>query len=205
MKPDLEMEILMYLNYLAKPFLAVKTLFLTPKGLTIALPTIAGVAALSNETKAWYFLLLVYGIDFITGVMASYHVNFKKEKEKKSYQKILESNLLIRILFKVEFFIGNISSQKLRKSFIKAVGYALFILLFYAVQHLFKIKTWTFESISNLEWNLTLAAQASCIGAEIWSILFENFKALGLDLVKIVTNMSKTYREVKKEIKEDSE
>lgn len=205
MKPELEMEILMYLNYLGKPFLAVKTLFLTPKGLIIAIPTIAGVAAFSNETKAWYFLLFVYGLDFLTGVAASYHENFKKEKKKGSYQKILSSGLLVKTLFKIEFFINNISSQKLRKSFIKVIGYTLFILLFFAIEHIFKIKSWTFESFSNLEWNLTLAAQASCIGTEIWSILFENFKRLGFDLVKIITNMSNTYKNVKKEIKEDSE
>ena len=199
------MELSMYVAYLFKPFLALKTLFLTPKGLTIAIPTIAGVAALSNETKAWYLLLLVYGIDFITGVMASYHQNFKEEKKKKSYEKILNNNRLVRFLFKFEFFINNISSQKLRKSFIKAIGYILFILLFFAVQYTFKIKSWTFESISHIEWNLTLAAQASCIGAEIWSILFENLKGLGLDLVKIFTNMSKTYKIVKAEIKDDSE
>ena len=149
--------------------------------------------------------MLVYTIDFITGILASYHENFKKEKEKPSYQRIEESNPFVKILFKIEFFISNISSQKLRKSLIKAVGYTLFILLFFTVQHIFKIKTWTFDSFSHLEWNLTLAAQAGCIAAEIWSILFENLKRMGFDLVKMVTGMSKTYKDVRKQMKEDTD
>lgn len=201
MKSEFEMEITTYLLYLVKPFLALKNLFFTPKGLAVALPTFAGVAALSTETKAWYFLLAVYTIDFVTGIIASYYENLLKEKEKPYYIKIKDSNILVRFLFKLEFFVANISSQKLRKSLIKAIGYVLFILLFFTVQHIFKIKSWTFTSVSHLEWNLTLAAQAGCIGAEIWSILFENLKRMGFDIVKILTGMSKTYKEVRKEIK----
>lgn len=205
MKPQLEMEITTYLTYLAKPFIGAKVLFTTPKGLTIVLPTIAGLATLSNENKAWYFLFVVFAVDFATGIFASYYENLLEEKKKPSYQKIADSSIGIKFLFKLQFFISNISSEKLRKSVIKAIGYALFILLAYAIQHLFGIKTWKFDSFSHVEWSLTLLAQAICIGFEIWSILFENFKRMGLDLIDMFLNIFSRYKEVKKEIKEDSE
>lgn len=203
MKSEIEMEISTYHTYLLKPFLAFKYLLFTQKGLSISLPTIAGVAALSDTTKAWYFLLIVYSIDFVTGIWGSYIIQMNVEKTKDRYKKIKESTRLVKILYSIEFFVNNISSQKLRKSIIKAVGYTLFILLFWAVQEVFKIKTWTFDSFSYMEWNLTLMAQAGCIASEIWSILFENLKKMGLDIVAKVTGMSKTYKELKKEIKQE--
>lgn len=203
MKTDIQMEIATYLTYLAKPFLALKYLLFTQKGLSITLPTMAGVAALSDVTKAWYLLLLVYSIDFVTGILGSYTIQMNIEKTKDRYIKIKESTRLVKILYSIEFFVNNISSQKLRKSIIKAVGYTLFILLFWAVQEIFKIKTWTFDSFSHMEWNLTLMAQAGCIASEIWSILFENLKKMGFDLISKITGISKTYKEIKKEIKQE--
>ena len=109
------------------------------------------------------------------------------------------------MMFKIEFFIANIQSEKLRKSIIKAVGYVLFILLFHSINHVFQIKSWSFESISDLKWNLTLGALAGCIASEIWSILFENLKKMGFDLIGILGNLSGTYKEVKKKMKDDEE
>lgn len=205
MKSQLDMEITTYLTYLAKPFIGAKFLLTTPVGLTIFSPTIIGLAALSNETKAWYFLFVVFIADFLTGITASYYENLQLEKAKPSYQKIADSSIGIRFLFKLQFFIRNISSEKLRKSVVKAIGYALFIILSYIIQHLFKIKTWSFDSFSHLEWSLTLLAQAICIAFEIWSILFENFKRMGLDFIEMFLNVFTKYKEIKKEIKEDSE
>lgn len=205
MKTDVQMEIMTYLTYIAKPFLAIKTLLFTSKGLAITIPTSVTIAALSSESKAWYLFLLVYTVDFITGIMASYHLSFKEEKKKPSYTIILESRWSIRMMFKIEFFIANIQSEKLRKSIIKAVGYVLFILLFHSINHVFQIKSWSFESISDLKWNLTLAALAGCIASEIWSILFENLKKMGFDLIGILGNLSGTYKEVKKKMKDDEE
>lgn len=203
MKTDVQMEIATYLTYLAKPFIAIKSLLFTTKGLAITLPTSLGLAAMSSENKAWYFLLAVYSVDFITGIFASYYVNFREEKKKPSYQIVAESTLLVRLLYRGEFFINNVQSEKLRKSVIKAIGYTLFVLLFYSVQHLFQIKTWKFDSFSHLEWNLTLAALAGCIAAEIWSILFENLKKMGFDVIGLLGNLSGTYKEVKKKIKQE--
>lgn len=203
MKSEIEMEIATYYTYLLKPFFALKYLLFTQKGLSITLPTMAGVAALSDVTKAWYLLLAVYSIDFVTGILGSYTIQMNIEKTKDRYIKIKESTRLVRILYSIEFFVNNISSQKLRKSIIKAVGYTLFILLFWAVQEIFKIKTWTFDSFSHMEWNLTLMAQAGCIASEIWSILFENLKKMGFDLISKITGISKTYKEIKKEIKQE--
>ena len=205
MKTDVQMEIMTYLTYLAKPFLVIKTLLFTSKGLAITIPTSVTIAALSSESKAWYLFLLVYTVDFITGIMASYYLNFKEEKKKHSYAIILESRWSIRMMFKIEFFIANIQSEKLRKSIIKAVGYTLFILLFHSINHVFQIKSWSFESVSDLKWNLTLVALAGCIASEIWSILFENLKKMGFDLIGILGNLSGTYKEVKKKMKDDEE
>lgn len=208
MKSQFEMELSLYLTYILKPFIAIKYLFATPKGLSIAIPTMASVAIISNETRAWYFLFVVFGIDFITGIAASYYLNFKENGKTEEYFNILKlkgfKKELYLFFYKLRYFIDNVSSEKLRKSIVKAVGYTFFILGSYFIQNIFGIKTWEFETISHLTWSLTLFAQAICIGIEIWSILFENFKKLGFDIVKVFRQVIGTYKEIKKEIKEDS-
>ena len=81
------------------------------------------------------------------------------------------------------------------------VGYALFILCSYGIQHIFKIKPFTF-SFSELTWDLPLLAVGGAIVIELWSILLENFKRMGFDIIKILLNMFSRAKEVKNEITE---
>jgi hypothetical protein len=196
MKSYFEMETINYLHYLAKPFLALQNLFCTPKGLIILFPSFVAVSNLSTLNTAWIVLFIVYIIDFITGIIASFVERIKKEKEAQKVDKFT-------FIEKVIYFFDNISSDKIKHSLIKAVGYTIFIFCSYAIEHAFQIKPFSF-SFSNLDWNLTLVALAAAISIEVWSILFENLKRIGFDIVKSGLGIFIKVRSIKEKIEENS-
>ena len=89
----------------------------------------------------------------------------------------------------------------MKRSIVKGIGYALFILCSYGIQHIFKIKPFAF-SFSELTWDLPLLAVGGAIVIELWSILLENFKRMGFDIIKIALGMFSKVKEVKNEITE---
>ena len=89
----------------------------------------------------------------------------------------------------------------MKRSIVKGIAYSVFILCSYGIQFIFKIKPFTF-SFSELTWDLPLIAVAGAIVIELWSILLENFKRMGFDIIKIVLGMFTKAKEVKKGISE---
>ena len=194
MKNPFEQEISLYLHYLIKPFIAVQEILLTPKGMAFAIPTFAGISLLNTQRLAFYFLIAAFFVDFITGVIASFMERIKREKLEQHIDKFTLKEKII-------YFFDNISSDQMKRSIVKGIGYALFILCSYGIQHIFKIKPFAF-SFSELTWDLPLLAVGGAIVIELWSILLENFKRMGFDIIKILLNMFSRAKEVKNEITE---
>lgn len=192
MKNSFEQEITTYIHYLVKPFIAIQEILLTPKGIAFAIPTFAGISLLSTQKLAFFFLVIVYLIDFITGIIASFMERIAKEKKEQEVENFTWKE-------KVVYFFDNISSDQMKKSIVKGIGYSLFILCSHGIQYIFKIKPFSF-SFSHLVWDLPLLAVGGAIVIELWSILLENFKRMGFDIIKIALGMFSKVKEVKNEI-----
>ena len=194
MKNSFEEEVTLYLHYLAKPFIIIQEVVTTPKGIAFAIPTLGTISLLSTQRLAFGFLVIAYTLDFITGVIASFIERLREEK------KIQEVDFFTWRQ-KVVYFFDNISSDQMKRSIVKGIAYSVFILCSHGIQFIFKIKPFSF-SFSHLVWDLPLIAVAGAIVIELWSILLENFKRMGFDIIKIALGMFTKVKEVKNEITE---
>ena len=194
MKNSFEEEITLYLHYLAKPFIIIQEVVTTPKGIAFAIPTLGTISLLSTQRLAFGFLVIAYTLDFITGVIASFIERLREEKKIQEVESFTWRQ-------KVIYFFDNISSDQMKRSIVKGIAYSVFILCSHGIQFIFKIKPFSF-SFSELEWDLPLIAVAGAIVIELWSILLENFKRMGFDIIKIGLGMFSKAKEVKKEITE---
>ena len=194
MKNSFEEEVTLYLHYLAKPFIIIQEVVTTPKGIAFAIPTLGTISLLSTQRLAFGFLVIAYLLDFITGVIASFMERIAKEKKEQEVENFTWKE-------KVVYFFDTISSDQMKRSIVKGIGYSVFILCSYGIQYIFKIKPFSF-SFSHLVWDLPLLAVAGAIVIELWSILLENFKRMGFDIIKIALGMFTKVKEVKKEISE---
>ena len=89
----------------------------------------------------------------------------------------------------------------MKRSIVKGIAYSVFIMCSYGIQFIFKIKPFSF-SFSELAWDLPLVAVAGAIVIELWSILLENFKRMGFDIIKIGLGMFSKTKEIKDKITE---
>ena len=194
MKNSFEEEITLYLHYLAKPFIIIQEVITTPKGIAFAIPTLGTISLLSTQRLAFGFLVIAYTLDFITGVIASFIERLREEKKIQEVESFTWKQ-------KVIYFFDNISSDQMKRSIVKGIAYSVFILCSHGIQFIFKIKPFSF-SFSELVWDLPLIAVAGAIVIELWSILLENFKRMGFDIIKIGLGMFSKAKEVKKEISE---
>ena len=194
MKNSFEEEVTLYLHYLAKPFIIIQEVVTTPKGIAFAIPTLGTISLLSTQRLAFGFLVVAYTLDFITGVIASFIERLREEKKIQEVDSFTWRQ-------KVVYFFDNISSDQMKRSIVKGIAYSVFILCSYGIQFIFKIKPFSF-SFSELVWDLPLIAVAGAIVIELWSILLENFKRMGFDIIKIGLGMFSKVKEVKNEITE---
>ena len=194
MKNSFEEEITLYLHYLAKPFIIIQEVVTTPKGIAFAIPTLGTISLLSTQRLAFGFLVIAYLLDFITGVIASFIERLREEKKIQEVDSFTWKQ-------KVIYFFDNISSDQMKRSIVKGIAYSVFILCSHGIQLIFKIKPFNF-SFSHLTWDLPLIAVAGAIVIELWSILLENFKRMGFDIIKIGLGMFTKVKEVKNEITE---
>ena len=194
MKNSFEEEITLYLHYLAKPFIIIQEVVTTPKGIAFAIPTLGTISLLSTQRLAFGFLVIAYLLDFITGVIASFIERLREEKKIQEVESFTWKE-------KVVYFFDNVSSDQMKRSIVKGIAYSVFILCSHGIQFIFKIKPFSF-SFSELAWDLPLVAVAGAIVIELWSILLENFKRMGFDIIKIGLGMFTKVKEVKNEITE---
>jgi hypothetical protein len=156
----------LYAKYFTKLGISLKTMSSSPVT-GIATGTIITASAMTDTEKAIYLLIGLYVLDFITGVLASW--TEKREAEKKD-PKLKEQNL--------------ISSEKLKLSGVKAFTYASAILAVWAIEKVFIIKSFKFDSISDQHMTITLVFIGFCCSVEFYSIFFENLKRAGFDIRK---------------------
>jgi len=157
--------------YFTKSIVVLKTLT-TKKGLVL-LPAVATLPfILTNTQKAIVVLIMLMIFDFITGIGASY---FKKIKSEKNNPSLKKQNL--------------ISSEKLKKSGVKFLLYSMTIFSSYFLGVIFQLKTFTII-VSNLEMNLCIGVIGFWCIVESYSIFFENFKEMGIDVKLIVKRLT---------------
>lgn len=166
--------------YIKKTILVTKSLF-TKQGLVIATPIALTLPVLSTIQQALWLLFWLMVLDFITGVMASGHE--KKEAEKTKPELVNESL---------------ISSEKLKKSGFKILLYMCSILAVYRVQKIFMIKSFS-VSFANIELSIALMVVLFWCLVELFSIVFENFKKMGFDVVKKISTIFSTVKTIKNE------
>ncbi len=112
------------------------------------------------------FLIVVFHLDLITGILASY-IKYKREK----------------IKHEVYF----LESEKFRMSIIKGGFYIWFTVGCYVIQQIFKIDD---INVFGREFTLCELSLMVCIGIELYSNI-ENFKKMGFDLFGKIKTMAK--------------
>ena len=130
---------------------------------SVIIPTI-GIIELSNIQLGLWLLFFLLSMDYFTGVYAAW-INYKKENGK-GFFKDSENGF---------------SSKLWKQSVTKVITYFLFILLTYAIEHIFQIKSFT-SDYSDLKITITLFAIAISCGIEFYSIFFENLPRAGFSI-----------------------
>lgn len=156
----------LYIKYFAKLGISLKTMSSSPvTGVTAG--TVIAASAMTTTEKAIYLLIVFYVFDFITGIFASWR---EKREAEKTKPELKEESL--------------ISSEKLKLSGVKAFTYASAILAVWAIEKVFIIKSFRFDTISDQDMTITLIFIGFCCSVEFYSIFFENFKRAGFDIRK---------------------
>lgn len=176
--------IALYSKYFLKMGVSLKTMSHSTAGVTTSagLMTLIVLSPVQKALAALFFFLVV---DFITGIIASY---FRKREAEKLDPSLKDKDL--------------ISSEKLKLSLVKLSTYIISILGCWIMESVFFLKTISISSISDKELTITLICIGFCCVIELWSIIFENFKDMGFDVVKrfnaVVRGVKKMISETKK-------
>lgn len=163
--------------YLLKTKIVGSTLF-TKKGLFLA-PVIVPLTMVQSTAMAVKLLLFLMCNDFFTGVLASYFEHKKQNKD--------------------GFFI---TSEKLKKTGVKFLLYSLTIITAFFLQEIFKIKTFTLL-ISDMKFNLVIGVVGFWCIVECYSIFFENFPKMGIDIkntIRKIVSLSNFLKEKSKDV-----
>jgi phage-related holin len=156
--------------------ISLKAMFTKTSGLILAIPTVA-ISTSIDPQKGILFLCVLFVIDFATGIAGSY-VEWRKTDQ------------LIRL----------ISSEKLRMSAVKLFTYFSGIIVVYGVEMIFFEKRFKFQSITDKDFTITSIAIAFFCAIEIYSIVFENFKKMGFDVLANIKKLVTVFKDTKKAI-----
>lgn len=170
---------ILFPKHFAKCLIVWKTLY-SKKGIGLISVFFTIPIVLNTIQRAILFLILLMICDFITGIGAS--VSREKSRMKKNPGE--EKRRII-------------SSEKLKGSGVKFLLYSLTILSSFGMQEIFILKSFKLP-VSDLELNLTLGVIAFWCIVELYSIFFENFKDMGIDIKMIfrkLTSMAKFIKE----------
>jgi len=178
-------DIYVLLRYPAKIITTLKVMLSKPAGLAMLIPVLA-MPELTTTLKALYLLGGLFVVDFITGVGASW-VEFKKS--------------LPVVPGSGKRYV--IQSSKLKLSGVKFIIYGLGCLIAAGIEWVFIAQE--FEPHKALK-KLTLTAIV--IGffcaIEVYSIVFENFKRMGFDVIQQLKKIFKSGRDIYKTVKDDN-
>lgn len=177
-------EVYVFLRYPAKIMACLKIILSKPLGLVAMVPVIA-MPVLTTPQKALILLGCLFVVDFITGIIASW-VEFKK-------------TLPVTPGSGKRYVI---QSSKLKLSGVKFIIYGLGSLIAAGIEWVFIAQE--FEPHKALK-KLTLTAIVIgffCV-IEIYSIVFENFKRMGFDVIQEIKKIFKSGRDIYKTVKDD--
>jgi len=191
-------ELKLFTMYLSKFLTSFKLLTTKPLSITLALPLVP-IATVTNNDNILYILLCVFIADFITGVYASYILVRDKDRLKNTKSIIGFKN---KILEKLRLVRKTVSSEKLRKSFIKAIVYLGVIYLSRSLEKEFALKSFAFETISDKEYTITTVVTAIAIFIESYSIFFENLPTAGFDIGRAFSRSIRGVKKIKNEVTE---
>lgn len=162
-----------YFQTFAKTALSIKAILTKTTGLTLLIPTVA-ITTQIDPAKAIYLLLFFIAIDFITGIAGSY-VDWQKTDRKTRL----------------------VSSEKLRKSGMKMSVYFFGILCCWGIEKIFVVKNFKINVISDNDFTISLVAIGFFIAVEFYSIVFENFKKMGFDVLVKFRKIFGVFKETK--------
>ena len=164
--------------YVTKMSQSIWHLFSTPLGISVTIPIVSASVA-SSETEGIYFLGILLFSDFVTGIGASY---FEKKEAEKTNPELKKQSL--------------ISSEKAKLSVVKIVLYFLAFICANKVDKIFLVKPIDLF-IFHKPLSISLIVIGVCCAIEFYSIFFENFKRMGIDILGILKKMVITTKEIK--------
>jgi hypothetical protein len=168
--------IIYYILSINKPifaFFSKESIILVP--ITISLSYFISI---SNELKGLLLLLFLMLFDFVTGIIASSFRRKKSIKEEKEVSKRL------------------IESAKLKLSGVKFLLYFSTIFIALCFHHIFVLKDFNIW-VSTENKGLVLIITGFWCLVELYSILFENFKDMGIDVLRIFDKIKEIYKKIK--------
>ena len=166
------MELSIISKYFTKPLETFGEFALKPLAAVACVPVMIP-PAMSTPIKALILLAIFFILDFLTGIGASY-VEFKKSLP------VLPGSGKRYVL----------SSSKMRLSVVKFITYGLAALIARGMEWVFI--PGEFEPNENLnKMTLTTIVIGICCVIEVYSILFENVKRMGFDLIQKVKQIYK--------------
>ena len=168
-----------FLNSFLKSKIVLESFTTTKRYVTV--PITVGVISIKMR-YALYFLLALMVLDFITGIGASYSEHKKKKKENPE----LDLDILI-------------SSEKLKKSGVKFLLYATTIIAAYFLEQIFLLKAFEF-GFSDGKFTISIIVIGFWSAVEIYSIVFENFKRMGFDVIERVKIIIRNYKASKDDL-----
>lgn len=151
---------------------------------TVVIPTLGLSLTLKNDYIMIFLLLILFAVDFVTGVLASY-VEFKKSDKKGKFFSDKEDGF---------------TSARWRLTFVKAITYFLLIILTKVIEDVFKIKafnwSWTDHKVT-----ISLISIAFSCAIEFYSIFWENLPKAGFSIWGYFKKITGTAKEAVSEIK----
>lgn len=165
-------QLALFLKYLAKVGIPLKSIFSKPFAFIACFPVLT-LPAFTTPQKALILLGGLFVIDFITGIWANW-IEFKRD-------------------WPIDPVTGEkerlIKSSKLRLSAVKFGTYGIMILCGYGLEWVFA--PGEFEPHVRLQkMTLPTIVIAFCCFIELYSIVFENIKRMGIDVILIVKKIA---------------
>ena len=173
----------LFAPYIKKIALVWQAVF-SKKGLVLIAPTLIMMPVLSLKQHIGLFLGALMLFDFATGILVSKKL---KEEAEKINPELKKEHL--------------ISSEGLKRTGVKFLLYFSTTMIALWSEKVLHIKTFHFD-FAEIEFTITVVIMLWWITVETYSIVFENFKKLGFDVISIFTKIIDTYKSGKTKIKE---
>jgi len=151
---------------------------------TLVVPALGLSLTFKNDYLMIFLLLILFAVDFITGVLASY-IQFKKSNKDGKFFSDKEDGF---------------TSGRWRLTFVKAITYFLLIILTKVVEDVFKIKGFNF-SWTDHKVTISLLSIAFSCACEFYSIFWENLPKAGFSIWEMFKKITGTAKEAVSEIK----